>query len=623
MPGIADATSGPSSVNRVGTFTLSARLLRTYAAGQWPLIAGGIVLVLAVSGIAILQPWPLKFILDSVVGTHPLPAPLAHIVAALGEVSGTTPESRPFLLLLLCIGIVVLQLSAALLLVASTYTLVLVGLRMVFRLRCTVFDHVQRLSLAFHESTTVGDSLYRVTWDTYSIQALFNTGLVPALTSATTLAAIFAVMFSRDWLLALFALGMAIPLSLLIRGLDRPMTERSLHVHARESDVTARVQETLRGIRAVQAFGREEHESARFRDSAHASLQANLLMTTLQTNFQAFVGLLFAFATAGVVWIAASGVVEGRLTAGDLVLLVSYLVMVQRPLETLTQTASEIQRAAAGARRVMALLSATPDVPDLAAGTPFPARAKGHLVLDHVGFGYGADSKVLNNVCLDIRAGESIALVGSSGAGKTTLASLLLRFYDPGHGRILLDGHDLRDVSLASLRHNISLVLQEPILFAASIRENIAYSKADADQESIRAAAKAAGIHDFIMSLPRGYETEIGEDGVGLSGGQRQRLSIARAFLKDAPVLVLDEPTSSLDAETEAQLVQSLEALMRHRTTIIISHRLSTIRKVDRIVVLQNGSIEDIGSHRELMSRSGLYAKLYRMQFEHGTALAG
>jgi ATP-binding cassette subfamily B protein len=324
-----------------------------------------------------------------------------------------------------------------------------------------------------------------------------------------------------------------------------------------------------------------------------------------------------------VIWFSARGVLLGRLTAGDLVLLVAYVAMIFKPLETLAYTAAAVQNAAAGAHRVLTVLDSQPDVTDAPNAKNLSGRARGEIIFDRVSFGYQANQPVLRELSLTIAPGSTIALVGTSGAGKTTLASLIPRFYDPLKGGIKFDGCDLRDLTLKSLREQIALVTQDPILFCASIRENIAYGRPGATQEEIEAAARAAGAHEFIERLPEKYDARVAERGLTLSSGQRQRLAIARAFLKDAPVLILDEPTSALDAETEDRLVQTLEKLMKGRTTIIIAHRLSTVRCADRIVVLQNGRIAESGPHAELLARDGLYARLHQLQFgEPQTATA-
>jgi ATP-binding cassette subfamily B protein/subfamily B ATP-binding cassette protein MsbA len=574
-----------------------------------------LLLLLAASGASLLQPWPLKIVLDSVVGKTPPPAPVQWLLSAAKAGSLFSDNPNLLLLTVLCLALLAIELLLGACNILSAYVLNAVALRLVFRLRGALFDHIQRQSLAFHDSKTVGDSLYRVTWDSYCIQAIFSEGVVPALTAGTMLLGIGLVLLTRDWRLTLAAGAVALPLILLIRRLDRPMTEQSLRVHEYESDVSTRVEETLTGIRAVQAFGREQFETERFLSKASASLRANLKLTLLQTASQAIVGLLLAAGTAAVIWLGARGVLQGRLSAGDLVLLVTYLAMILKPLETLAYTAAAVQNATAGARRVLAVLEAMPDVTDGPDAQALEGCSQGRITFDHVSFGYQAGRLVLRDLTLEVAPHSIVALVGLSGAGKTTLASLIPRFYDPTQGAVQLDGHDLRKLTLKSLRQNIALVTQEPILFGASIRENIAYGYPEAPQEAIEAAARAAGAHEFIEQLPEKYQTRIAERGTTLSGGQRQRLAIARAFLKDAPVLILDEPTSALDAETEERLLQTLQRLMKGRTTLIIAHRLSTVRCADLIVVLKDGAIVESGPHAELLARGGAYARLHQLQF--------
>jgi len=553
--------------------------------------------------------------MDCVIGTVPPPHMISSIARFFQEVTPLTQYPTLSVLTVLCLGLLIIEVLMAVCQVLSAYFLNSVALRMVFKLRCELFDHVQRQSLAFHDAKQVGDSLYRITWDSYCIQAIFSEGLVPALTSGVMLLGIAAVMLARDWELLLAATAVAIPLVLLIRRLDRPMTEQSLKVHEYESDVSTRVQETLVGIRAVQAYGREQFENERFQNRANASLLANLRLTVTQTVSQSVVGLVLATGTAVVIWITARGVLAGRLTSGDLVLLVAYLAMIFKPLETLAYTAAAVQNAAAGARRVLTVLDALPEVTDAPDALDVPAQFNRTIAFQNVFFEYRPGRPVLRDVDLEIRPGSALALVGPSGAGKTTLASLMLRFYDPTAGQIVLGGVDLRAITLRSLRNNIALVTQEPILFAATVRENIAYGRPGGTLLEIESAAKAAGAHSFIEQLPEKYETRIGERGATLSSGQRQRIAIARAFLKDAPVLILDEPTSALDAETEDQLVQTLQQLMKGRSTLIIAHRLSTIRCAGQIAVLEDGRIVESGSHSELLARGRLYARLYELQF--------
>jgi ATP-binding cassette subfamily B protein/subfamily B ATP-binding cassette protein MsbA len=585
----------------MSTVRAGRRLLAIALRGEGARVAAGLALLVGSTAAALAQPWPLKLVIDSVLGSEAPPAILAS-------------ASRPTLLAVLVGTMIGLQVVVGALAMLGTNIVIRTALRMVFRLRCAVFEHLQKLSLAFHDATRVGDSLYRVTWDTYAAQTLLNNAIVPATTATLTLVGVAVVMGLRDWRVTVAALAIAVPVVALIRRLDRPMTRSSLRVHERESDVSSRVQETLTAIRVVQAFAREPLERERFERQAAASLHANLHLTLLQTGSQMVVSLLMAVGTAAVIWLAGRRALAGALTPGDVVLLAAYLVMLYKPLETLAYTAVAVQGAAAGARRVLALLDVRPDVADAPDATPLPGRARGRLAVEHVRVAYRTGEPALRDVSLAVRPGEVVAIVGASGAGKTTLTSLVVRFYDPQAGRVTLDGRDLRELTLRSLRENVALVLQDPIIFGASIRENIAYGRPAASTAEIEQAARDAGAHDFIVALPQGYDTVVGERGVTLSGGQRQRLAIARAFVKDAPVLILDEPTSALDADNERAVLDALGRLMQGRTTLIIAHRLSTVRHADRIVVLQDGAVVEQGSHAELLDRRQLYAHLHALQ---------
>ena len=589
-------------------------MLNRCARGEWRRIWPAGLVLLAGSAVALLQPWPIKLIIDVVLRQKPAPALLARWFAGIRQHFPLDGDPSFALLLVLCVAMLLIQLLVGLLHVLNIYLMVSIGLRMVFRLRCALFEHVQRLSVAFHDKTPVGDSLHRIVWDSYCVQSLFNGAIVPAIGAAATLLGITLVMLQIDWMLTLAALAISVPLVWLIRRMDRPMRERSEHSHQRESTISTRVQETLTGIRVVQAFGQEALEAERFHHDADQSLRAKLRLNLLQAASQAAVGLLLAAGTAAVTWIVARRVMQGQLSIGDVVLVLAYLAMLYKPLEMLAATAETVQSAAAGAGRVFAVLDLLPDIDDRPAALPLTIRPAGRLVLERVCFGYRPGQRVLHELDLEIPAGSTIALVGESGAGKTTLISLLLRFYDPTSGRILLDGRELREITLASLRQQVALVPQEPALFSCSIRENIAYARPGASLQQIRAAAQAAAAEEFILATPEGYDSQIGQRGVAISGGQRQRLAIARAFLKDAPILIMDEPTAALDAESELRLVEGMARLMRGRTTIIIAHRLSTVRNAGRIVVLDKGRIVEEGTYARLLGRGRLFRRLHELQ---------
>ena len=587
-----------------GSLRILARLFGNYMVGEWRRVALGLFLLLAASGTALLQPWPLKMILDGVVGDAPTHPWVAAATSTVGGWIGRPSEPK-VLLLFLCGCLLLIHAISGALKVLHTYVLVSAGLRMKFRLRCDMFHHLQRLSLAFHNKASAGDSLYRVTSDTDSVHIAFNHGIVPAIGAMITLLGIACIMLMQDSMVAVAAILMGVPLVLLISAFDRLMTERAERVNDRESEVTSSVQETLDGITAVQAFCREDFENARFRRRAGDSLRADLKLNMLQTGSQSLIDLVLAGGIAVIVWIASMRVLQGRMTAGDVVLVISYIWMLYEPLQEVSYTVAYVQMAAGGARRAFDLLDTSPDISDIPGAVVLPGRPAGRIVFEEVSFRYSAGRPVLHGVNLEIPAGSSLALVGSSGAGKTTLAGLVMRFHDPTSGRVALDGRDLRTITLVSLRRSVSLVSQDPILFDASIRENIAYGRPEASLEEIRLAAAQAGAHEFIEALPGKYDTRIGRRGMTLSGGQRQRIAIARAFLKDAPVLVLDEPTSALDSENEILFLETLGRLAKGRTTLVIAHRLSMARWADRIVVLKGGRIAESGSHKELVAQGG------------------
>jgi len=582
-------------------------LLLRYLRPHWREALGVFATMLVTIGMDVLRPWPTKLLVDQVLGHQPLPAWLQGAASASPVASGAAG-----LLLWVCVGTVLIFAVGAVSSMVETTAAVRLGQRMVYDLGADLFSHLQRLSLTFHRRRPVGDTISRVTVDSYCVQALLNGALHPLLRSVGTLAAMFAVMWRLEPRMTALSLLVTPLLALTIRVCGESMRVR----HRRRRDLEGRmmsvVEQTLSAIAAVQAFAREETEQARFRAYARDTASAYVRATQADARFGLFVGLVTAAGTAAVMWVGAVDVLHGRATVGTLLVFLAYLAALYVPLHASTSTASTVQSAAAAAERVLELLDTAPEVRD--GPEVLDGRVRGHIRYEHVTFGYEPGRPMLREVSFDVHPGEMVALVGPTGAGKSTLANLLVRFYDPWSGRITIDGHDLSRLRVRSLRQQIAIVLQDPFIFPLTVAENIGYGRPDATREMIVAAAVAANADAFIRRLPEGYDTVVGEKGATLSGGEKQRLSIARAFVKDAPILILDEPTSAVDALTEAGLLAALERLGTDRTTFVIAHRLSTIRRADRILVLDDGAVIEEGRHADLMDRNGLYARLCRQQ---------
>jgi ATP-binding cassette subfamily B protein/subfamily B ATP-binding cassette protein MsbA len=550
----------------------------------------------------LLKPWPLKVIIDHVLGQKPL------------DWSVVVGWSRETLLLATCLSMVAIYLVLGALTLVNNYTTIRIGQSMVNDLRAALYNHLQRLSLAFHNRRETGDLLYRVTADTYSIQTLAMNGIFSILTSLVLLLGMAIVMFQLDWVLTLIALGVCPLLFLTISMMSARINRAATLAHERESAIYSLVQQGMSAIRVIQAFTKEEEEHGRFVAASQESLSARLRLYNLQSLYAGAVNAVIALGTALVVWVGARHAMSGDLSVGDLVVFTAYLAALYGPINTISQTLGLLEGGKAGFRRVQEILAVERDLPD---GTRvLPEKSlRGEVVFENVSFGYNPEQPVLRGVNLRVLSGQTVAVVGPSGAGKSTLISLLPRFYDPQQGRVLLDGMDVRELTLVSLRQQIAMVLQPPLIFPITIRENIAYGRPGASFAEVERAAQLARIHEKIMRLPQGYDAVIGAQGTTLSEGERQRMTIARAILRDAPLLILDEPTSSVDAETEALIMQGFEELMVGRTTFIIAHRLSTIRKADVILVVRGGQIVEQGPFAELMRQQGAFAALYRTQF--------
>ncbi|MDQ3814741.1 MAG: ABC transporter ATP-binding protein/permease [Armatimonadota bacterium] len=575
-----------------------------------------LVTMLLKTGLDVLKPWPMKVLVDHVLQHQPMPPVLAGIVQQL---PGT--QSMEHLLEWAVAATVLIFLLGWGVELASAYAGVTFGKRMAYDLAADLYRHLHRLSLRFHSRHPVGDSIRRVTEDSHCIATIVSGALIPTLTAIISLAVMMRIMWSLDPTLTLLSLAVVPFMVQVFRRYAGPMLERSYEQQEVEGRLYGVIEQTLSAIPVVQAFEREEHEDRRFRANTADILHSTLATTAVQMRFGLLMGLAIAVGTAGILWIGSYESLRGGFSVGNMLVFLSYLNSLYDPLEAIMYSPATVQGAGGSLRRVLKIIDTRPDVPDVARAPALPP-VRGHIRFENVTFGYEAGCPVLHDVSLEVRPGQTVAIVGPTGAGKSTLVSLVLRFFDPWQGRVLVDGHDLRQVRLKSVRDQVALVPQEPFLFPLTIAQNIAYGRPDATREEIEAAARAANVHSFIERLPEGYRTHVGERGATLSGGERQRLSIARAFLRDAPILILDEPTSALDAETEGMLLDALERLKQNRTTFIIAHRLSTIRGADRIVALEDGRVVETGTHDELLARGNLYARLYRLQFAEPATVA-
>ncbi|MEA5088161.1 ABC transporter ATP-binding protein [Solidesulfovibrio sp.] len=569
----------------------------------------GLGLVGLASAMELLKPWPLTLAVDQIIGHKPL------------DILGWQPDLGAIPLgvqLASVVGMLVgVHFLVGFVQLCNNYLTIRMGQDMVQDLRCDLFDHLQRQSLRFHQNWPTGDLIYRVMGDTYAVQALLMNGVFTTLTSAALLVGMLVVCLRMDAELTLYALCVIPLLFIAISRVSRKIGDLTTESYLKESQVYTIVERIFSSITLVQAFGREDEEKRRFVAESQRSFDRKLSLYALQTLYGWLVSGITAAGTALVLYIGVRHVLDGLLSTGELLVFIAYLASLYTPLNSLSVTVGSIRGSMAQAKRVMDILAvdeAVPEKPD----APELAISKAEVRFDHVSFGYTPEKMVLNDVDFVCPGGSTVAVVGQTGAGKTSLISLLLRFYDPQQGAIVIDGQDLRDVSLTSLRRNIAIVLQETQLFPMSVHDNIAYGKKQATREEVERVARLANAHDFIVGLPEGYDTILGEKGANLSGGQRQRLAIARALLKDSPLLILDEPTSALDAETEALIMEGLERLMENRTTFVIAHRLSMMRRADVILVIKNQRIHEMGSYDELMARNGEFARLHAIQMGKG-----
>ena len=560
------------------------RRLLLEARPYWLHLFATLVLSLLSTPLALLAPLPMKLAVDSVLGSQPLPRLVQRFLPSLpGANSAAT--SLLFVVAALLLITLLRQLQGTLSGVLQTYT----GERLLQDFRAQLFRQVQRLSLSYHDDKGISDSAYRIQYDAYCIQAVTLGSVLPLINSSITLVGMVYVITRMDWQLALVALTVSPILFMLTRTFRRPLRRRWRAIKELDSSAMSVVHEVLGAVRVVKAFGREDHEHQRFVRGSSERLAAQVRAAFVQSGFDLLLGMTTATGTAAALWIGIMHVRSGALTLGALLVVMAYLSQLYSPLSTLSKLLTDLQSALVSAERAFAIFDELPEVIERRNARSI-TRASGALALRNVCFSYGS-APVLRGISFDVSPGTRVGISGATGAGKTTLASLLMRFYDPTAGQILLDGVDLRDYKLSDLRNQFALVLQEPVLFSTSIAENIAYARPGATEEQIIEAARLANAHDFITHLPEGYRTLVGERGMRVSGGERQRISLARAFLRDAPILLLDEPTSSVDVKTEAGIMDAMDRLMRGRTTIMIAHRLSTLENCDLRLELDRGEV--------------------------------
>ena len=589
-------------------------LLRPY----WKIGVVALAAMILESGADLLEPWPLKVVLDYVIGSKTPPAWLA---AWTGDL-----PARLSLLKAATAAVLGIALVGAVSTYAEKYASATIGKRVGYDLRHALYHHVQRLSLAFYDTRQTGDLLVRLTADIDAIEDFITNAVFGIVVNVVTLVGMLAVMFYLDWRFSLIGLAIAPVLFAIVYRFMRRIKAASREVRTKASELASVVQESLSSARIVKAFAREEFEEGRLDRQSLASVDAALRARSVKAWLVPAVDLVIAAGTCLALYVGVHFVLSGRITPGGLVVYVLYLGKMYKPIKDLSKTADTMSKATVAFERIGELLSVDHQVKDRPGARHAP-RFTGRIAFDGVTFGYMAGRPVLRDISMTVEPGQRVALVGETGSGKSTLLALIARLYDVTDGSVCVDGSDVRTYTLASLRGQVSFVLQDAVLFHASIAENIAYGRPNATTDEIRRASRLAHAHEFIVRLPHGYDTVVGERGSTLSGGQRQRIAIARALIRNTPILLLDEPSAALDPESEDLIFRGLSRLLDGRTSITIAHRLATVRNADVIFVLHHGAIVERGTHAELLAKGGRYARFHRIQFhtptEHEGALAG
>jgi ATP-binding cassette subfamily B protein len=574
---------------------------------HWPILSLAFIAVIGESLTDLLEPWPLKIVFDYVFGSKRMPEWLAGVIGWIGT-------DKISILDFAVLAVLVVAIFGALSSYVEKYLTTSVGQWVMHDLRRVLYSHIQKLSLSYHDQKRTGDLISRVTSDIDAVQNLISNVLLGILVNVLTLVGMVAVMFYLNWAFTLIALIVAPGLFLVVYYFTLRIKKASRAMRRKEGEVVSVLEEVLSSIRVVKAFAREDYEQARFEKESRESVQAALQARNVKAKLPPIVEIIVACGTCLVLWYGARLVLSGGLTSGELLVFLLYLGKMYKPMRELSKMTDTISKASIGWERIREVLENEMQVRDMPGAKQAP-RFKGKIEFDHVAFSYNKMQPILKDLSLKIEPGQLAALVGPTGAGKTTIVSLLPRFYDSTAGEIRIDGQDVRKFKQKSLREQISFVLQESLLFRAPVWQNIAYGKPEATREEVIRAAKLANADEFITEMPEGYDTMIGERGVTLSGGQRQRITIARAVIRNSPILILDEPSAGLDAESEKLVFDALGRLMEGRTSIVIAHRLATVLRADVIFVIEGGEVVEQGTHQELLETGGLYSRLYELQF--------
>ena len=576
---------------------------------HWKGLTIALIAVLGETITDVAQPWPIKVIVDNILQSKKLPNWLD------GFVTGTFGHDKLAILNFAVAAVAAIAILGAASSYVEKYMTTSVSEWVGHDLRRTLYNHIQRLSLAEHDGNRTGDLISRVTDDIEAVQSFINSALLGMLVDILTLVGMIGVMLYVNWEFTLIALSVVPALFVVVYYLTRQIKQASRAVRKKESELTSIVEEALTSVRVVKAFAREDYEMRRFESESLENVETALRARGLKATLSPLVEVIVAVGTCLVLWYGARLALNGRISAGVLIVFLLYLGNMYKPMRDLSKETDTVSKALVGYERIQEVLEIESEVRDLPRARRAP-KFKGKIEFDHVRFSYDGSTPVLNDVSFEIEPGQIAALVGPSGMGKTTISSLIPRFYDPTSGAVKIDGNDIRNFKLRSLREQISFVLQETLLFRATVWDNIAYGKPDAKPQEIVRAARLANADEFIEKLPQGYSTMVGERGASLSGGQRQRIAIARAIIRDTPILIFDEPTSGLDAEAEQTVMEALDRLMKGRTAVLVAHHLSTIRRADVIFVVKDAEIVEHGSHDDLIAANGAYAELYKLQTE-------